>query len=107
MPINLPITFKGMTLPFGCLVLLGFLAAILKALSAKFGLFEEDEEEPDSETVAESGPVEVELDLGNIPAADAPMSNELGSEKEVYDEFNAFLKTLDLENYISREGESE
>lgn len=107
MPINLPITFKGMTLPFGCLILLGFLAAILKALSAKFGLFEEDEEETESETVAESGPVEVDLDLGNIPAADAPMSSELGSEKEVYDEFNAFLKTLDLENYISREGESE
>ncbi|MGN0541995.1 MAG: Rnf-Nqr domain containing protein [Acutalibacteraceae bacterium] len=31
--LNLPITLKGMALPFGCLVLLGFMAAALKSLT--------------------------------------------------------------------------
>ncbi len=34
--VNLPITFKGMALPFGCLILLGFMAAGLKAFVARF-----------------------------------------------------------------------
>ena len=33
--VNLPITFQGMSLPFGCLILLGFLAAGLKAFVSK------------------------------------------------------------------------
>lgn len=33
--INLPVVFKGMTLPFGCLILLGFMAAALKAFVTK------------------------------------------------------------------------
>ncbi len=36
MQVNLPITFKGMALPFGCLILLGFMAAALKSFVAKF-----------------------------------------------------------------------
>lgn len=36
MPVNLPITFKGMALPFGCFVLLGFMAAALKAILVRF-----------------------------------------------------------------------
>lgn len=32
--LDLPVTFKGMTLPFGCLILLGFMAAGLKAFIA-------------------------------------------------------------------------
>ena len=35
MQVNLPITFKGMALPFGCLILLGFMAAALKSFVAK------------------------------------------------------------------------
>lgn len=35
MPVNLPITFKGMALPFGCLILLGFMAAALKSFVAR------------------------------------------------------------------------
>ncbi len=34
--VNIPVTLKGMTLPFGCLILLGFLAAGLNFVSAKF-----------------------------------------------------------------------
>ncbi len=33
--LNLPVAFKGMTLPFGCLVLLGFMAAGLKTFVTK------------------------------------------------------------------------
>ncbi len=44
--IDMPITFKGMALPFGCLVLLGFLAAGLKAFIAWAYPDEEDERDP-------------------------------------------------------------
>lgn len=33
--LNLPITFKGMLLPFGCLIILGFMAAMLKSFVSK------------------------------------------------------------------------
>ena len=33
--VNVPVTLKGMSLPFGCLILLGFLAAGLKLVSAR------------------------------------------------------------------------
>ncbi len=33
--LDLPVAFKGMTLPFGCLILLGFMAAILKTFVSK------------------------------------------------------------------------
>lgn len=35
MTVNIPFTFKGMALPFGCFVLLGFMAAILKSFVSK------------------------------------------------------------------------
>lgn len=34
-PLNLPIAFKGMALPFGCLIILGFMAAGLKTFVSK------------------------------------------------------------------------
>ena len=45
MPVNLPVTFKGMALPFGCLILLGFMAAGLKAfVSRRYPEFAQDRE---------------------------------------------------------------
>lgn len=35
MPVNLPVTFKGMLMPFGCLIILGFMAAALKTFVSK------------------------------------------------------------------------
>ncbi len=35
MKVNIPVTFKGMLMPFGCLILLGFTAALLKAFIMK------------------------------------------------------------------------
>ena len=46
MAVNLPITFKGMALPFGCLILLGFMAAGLKAFVARMYPQNSADEEP-------------------------------------------------------------
>lgn len=35
MKVSIPVTFKGMAMPFGCLILLGFTAALLKAFIMK------------------------------------------------------------------------
>lgn len=35
MAVSIPVTFRGMTMPFGCLILLGFTAALLKAFIMK------------------------------------------------------------------------
>ena len=66
--VNLPITFKGMTLPFGCLMLLGFLAVFLKAFVSRIN------SEPDvAEAVAEE---EISAD-----------ENSDVTEVEIFDEF--------------------
>lgn len=101
--VNLPITFKGMSLPFGCLIMLGFLAAALKALTAKLNLSADEEEEAEPE----SEPVEVpvfEEHVAQPEPAPVPVQ-ELTDDKAVYDDFNEFLKSLDLENYIQGEDE--
>lgn len=67
MQINLPITFKGMALPFGCLILLGFMAAALKSFVAR--IYPESSEEI---------PVTEE-----IPADE----NSEVTEVEIFDEF--------------------
>ena len=33
---NIPVTFRGAALPFGCLILLGFLSALLRAFTRKY-----------------------------------------------------------------------
>ena len=58
--INLPVTLSGAALPFGCLVLLGFLAAALNMFNAKFGdSVEEDGEQEQAEEQSGEEPVEV------------------------------------------------
>lgn len=58
--INLPVTLSGAALPFGCLVLLGFLAAALNMFNAKFGdSVEEDGEQEQAEEQSAEEPVEV------------------------------------------------
>ncbi len=60
--LDLPVVFKGMSMPFGCLVLLGFLAAGLKAFLSYRYLGEEESAE--NETVTEevaSETTEVEI----------------------------------------------
>lgn len=64
MPVNLPITFKGMALPFGCLFLLGFMAAGLKAfVSRMYPQPSADEEPVTSEIFAEENSEVTEVEL--------------------------------------------
>lgn len=35
-PVHIPVTFRGAALPFGCLILLGFLSALLRAFTRKY-----------------------------------------------------------------------
>ncbi len=60
--LELPVIFKGMAMPFGCLILLGFMAAALKAfLNYRYlGEEETDDVQEDSETV-DSAVEEVEI----------------------------------------------
>ena len=99
--LDLPFVFKGFTLPFGCLILLGFMAAALKAFIAhKYPQHAEKavpaakavekHEEPVSETV------EVET-FDDIPAVSVqPETNN--QIKEIADaDIEEFFKSLGLD----------
>lgn len=58
--LDLPVTFKGMALPFGCLILLGFMAAGLKAFIAYRYPQYLEESEPDTKPDFEDA-TEVEI----------------------------------------------
>lgn len=62
--LELPVIFKGMAMPFGCLILLGFMAAGLKAF-LNYRYLGEEEAEPDdiqeAEEILDSGVEEVEI----------------------------------------------
>ncbi len=103
MRIDMPIVFKGMSLPFGCLIMLGFLSAGLKALSARISINEEVDESEKSEEFSEA-PAEIQ-EATLISAEPAVNIEEIANDKAVYDDFNDFLKSLDLDNYIKEDGE--
>lgn len=84
--VNLPITFKGMALPFGCLILLGFMAAMLKAFVSRANLSSDETEESDE--TAE--PTEIEDFIEDEPVAVEDFLAEKNSEVEeveIFDEF--------------------
>lgn len=68
MQVNLPITFKGMALPFGCLILLGFMAAALRSFVKRFY------------------PEPVETETPVIKGVPADENSEV-TEVEIFDEF--------------------
>lgn len=61
--VNMPVTFKGMALPFGCLIILGFMAAGLKAFVARFYSAYSDEEENTVKPVQEYSEEITEVEL--------------------------------------------
>lgn len=63
MEVNMPVTFKGMALPFGCFVILGFMAAGLKAFVAKFYSAYSDDEESNAEPVQDFSDEVTEVEL--------------------------------------------
>lgn len=88
--INIPITFKGMALPFGCLILLGFLAALLKFFTAKYyPQTQEEEAEAVEETVPEEEtPVEETVQ---------PEAVEPTAEYSAQADLDEFLKSLGID----------
>lgn len=125
--VNLPITFKGMSLPFGCLILLGFLAAGLKAFVSKVypdyeesgetvsaaedlpeeatevELFDEFWTEP-SRAAAEEEPVEILLEEAEVPEevpleipVEAPEKKTAEHEFNSAAEIDEFIKSLGID----------
>ena len=92
--LNLPITFKGMALPFGCLILLGFLAALLKSLTAKYYPQDEDDEETENPEKEEETTSETEAPIAETvePVADEP-ADEYSAETDLDD----FLRSLGID----------
>ena len=103
-PLNLPLSFKGMTLPFGCLILLGFMSAALKtfigkkypeysavhsSVAAKPGdELNEKENVPEKEPEEITLPAEEEIQY-SVPEEDARIRTE--------EEIEEFFKSLGLD----------
>ena len=110
--LNLPLSFKGMTLPFGCLILLGFMSAALKAFIGKkypeysavhSSVAAKPADEPDKkEAVPEKEPEEVPLPVEeeiphSVPEEDAKIRTE--------EEIEEFFKSLGLD--LDKKGDEE
>lgn len=123
--VNLPITFKGMSLPFGCLILLGFMAAGLKAFVSRMYPAQEDGGEPvkadetdlseeatevelfdefwtePARAVPEEEPVEIPLEVSTDVPKEIPL--EAPEKKTGEHEFNSaaeideFIKSLGID----------
>ena len=102
--INIPITLKGAALPFGALVLLGFLAAALNAFNAKFAGGEEEEvSEQDYEQDEEL--TEIPLDEVVPPVFIQPEVTERPVEVDIFgldNDLSDFLESLGID--INGEG---
>ena len=126
MEVNMPVTFKGMALPFGCFVILGFMAAGLKAFVVKFYSAYSDDEENNAEpvqdfsdevtevelfeefwaepaetvreeiSVEESAPEEVSLDIPEEITAEEP-ARESGHSFNSAAELDDFLRSLGID----------
>lgn len=91
--LSVPITLKGAALPFGCLILLGFLAAGLNAFNAKFVKDEEEEEETEEATE-----VSEETQAPETQAEETAVQTE--DEKDVFglgNDLSEFIESLGIE----------
>lgn len=111
--LDLPIAFKGMLLPFGCLVILGFLAAGLKSFLAR--AYPESESDPverqkkDSDSQADVTEVEIFDEFWNVteePEEAETVGPEIQPEPEKSPEdirletaadIDAFFKSLGID----------
>lgn len=97
MKVNIPVTFRGMEMPFGCLILLGFTAALLKAfIMKKYPEYLEEgitfksvsASSVQAETVnSEPSPVTVTQEIKEEPEEIISEEPETPVSVEVYDEF--------------------
>lgn len=102
MPVNLPVTFKGMLMPFGCLVILGFTAALLKSfVSKRYPEYIENgvlvaKKEEQSEPVLAQDSVEPEEQPEETlpePNDDTQGGIKIGTQEEI----DEFLKSLGID----------
>ena len=106
--LDIPVQYKGMALPFGCLVLLGFMAALLKMFVAKKYPDYTEESEPAEEKQAEAVPAVIEtIQEPEIPQIiteepEAPVQepvNDSGENTRIRteEEIEEFFKSLGLD----------
>ncbi|MBR2868908.1 MAG: hypothetical protein IKB88_07610 [Clostridia bacterium] len=97
--INLPVTLKGMALPFGCIILLGYLAALLNSVTAKtYPHTEESEETTETENEAIT---ETEAEVTVIQKTEAEpetVTVQATEEKSVDDIIES--ATADLDEFL-------
>ena len=103
--LDIPVQYKGMVLPFGCLVLLGFMAAVLKAFVTKKYPDYTETPEPAEEKQAEAVPeVTQEPEIPQIipeepetpvqePAEGSGENTRIRTEEEIEE----FFKSLGLD----------
>ena len=92
--LNLPITFKGMALPFGCLILLGFLAALLKSFTAKYYPQADETEETEKTEKEEEAAPETETPVAETVE---PVAVEPPAEYSAEADLDDFLKSLGID----------
>ena len=100
--LDIPVQYKGFSLPFGCLVLLGFMAAALKAFVAKKYPDGKAEPEPVEEKQEKSEPEAVkEPEQTPVPEVPAVQEPEITDAEEIKirteDEIEEFFRSLGLD----------
>ncbi len=99
--LDIPVQYKGFSLPFGCLVLLGFMAAALKTFVAKkysdykkeADPVEENQEEPAPEEIREPEPRVIPEE----PAQEPEIPDEENTKIRTEEEIEEFFKSLGLD----------
>lgn len=101
--LNIPVSFKGMLLPFGCLIILGFMAAALKSFVSK----RYPEETTEFEVHREVQPEEVQeiqaekeniIDVPDILKETEILTEETEKEKfRTVEEIDDLLRTLGID----------
>lgn len=92
--LNMPITLTGASLPFGCLVLLGFLAAALNAFNLRFA--GEDGEEENEEAVSATSEEET-VSSDEIPYEESAEETVNNDAFGLDNDLSEFLESLGIE----------
>lgn len=91
-PVSLPVTLKAAAMPFGCLILLGFLSALLRAFTKRF--YPEYFSQPKSEKSNEPKREEEKKAVPEKPKA-VPEKENLG--KISFDDYEELLRSVEAE----------
>ncbi len=105
MQVNLPITLKGMALPFGCLILLGFLAAALKSFVARVYPEPAEAEEPVAEEIPADENSEVtEVEIFDEFWAESEEAREIPEEQPTEEKEPSFSTVEEIDEFFKSLG---